>query len=350
MRIERIPFVVLALLALVLGLLAGLHRIGWTFPLAGVSSNHGAIMVGGFLGTLITLEKIIPLKRKSLYAIPVVSGASVLLFFFNLPTYAFPCLILASAALSMVFFIYLTRDVSLVYAMMFAGAVCWLVGNVLLRTQKFYPVALPWWMAFSLLIITAERIELMKFLPVSKLQKVMFILIQMIFLIGCLISFHGMGSYFAAFALMATAIWLLQHDVVGINLRRENLTKYVGVALLMGYISLLFCGVFLLLVSSQPLEYDILVHSFFIGFVFSIIFAHGPIILPGVLGLSVKPYRPILYFWLGLLHASWIARTLADVTLDMQLRKYSGLISAIAIIGYFISIVVSAFRLRKKTL
>lgn len=344
MRVGRLPFVILAMLSLITGLLAGLHRIGWTLPLSGISPNHGAIMVGGFLGTLITLEKIIPLKKNILYVFPIISGSSVVLFFIGEPAYSVLCLMTASAGLSIVFLIYLVRERSMIYFLMFAGAACWLTGNMLLIIHNFYPISLPWWMAFVLLIITAERLELMKFLPVSRTQKSVFIGMLIIFLIGCTISFHGIGSYLAAFALFGASIWLMRHDVVALNLKKEDLPRYVGVALLSGYFALLLSGLFLLLLTNQPLGYDILVHSFFIGFVFSMIFAHGPIILPGVLGISVKPYHPIFYVWLALLHGSWITRTISDITLDMQLRKYSGLISAVAIIGYFLSLAVVTSR------
>jgi hypothetical protein len=88
------------------------------------------------------------------------------------------------------------------------------------------------------------------------------------------------------------------------------------------------------------LAYDILVHTFFIGFVFSMIFAHGPIILPGVLGVLVKPYNNSLYLWLLLLHTSWILRVVTDLSFQLELRKISGVISTIAIIGYFITLAV----------
>ena len=122
----------------------------------------------------------------------------------------------------------------------------------------------------------------------------------------------------------------------------------MGVALISGYFSLLISGVFVATAVDKPLGYDVLVHTFFIGFVFSMIFAHGPIILPGVLGISAKPYHPLLYFWLVLLHGSWIARSLADFILDMSLRKYSGLISVVAIVGYFISLATLSIRSRAK--
>ena len=76
----RLPFLFLAAASLIFGLWTGLNRIGWNLHMSGASMHHGAIMVGGFLGTLISLEKIIPLKRKFLFAVPTMSGASLLSF------------------------------------------------------------------------------------------------------------------------------------------------------------------------------------------------------------------------------------------------------------------------------
>lgn len=334
----------LALMGLVTGVLAGLYRIGWSLPVSAIGPDHGAIMIGGFLGTLITLEKIIPLKKSMLYGIPMLSAASVVFFFFDLPAYSVGCLVAASTGLSMVFLIYWIRTRSMIYAVMFMGAICWLTGNIFLLLHNFYPVALPWWMAFALFTIAAERLELMAFLPVSQKQKLILFLLLGIFLTGCISSFHGTGSYLAAFSLAGVSLWLMQHDVVGINLKKENLTKFTGIALLSGYCALLLSGLFIFLLTDQPLGYDILVHSFFIGFVFSMIFAHGPIILPGVLGLTVKPFHPILYVWLIGLHGSWVYRVVACITLDLQGRKFSGLISSLAIAGYFLSIVTVTIR------
>jgi hypothetical protein len=184
----------------------------------------------------------------------------------------------------------------------------------------------------------------MKFLPVSQTQKLLFIGTHIFFLIGCTISFHGIGNYIAAVALAATSMWLMRFDVIAINLKKDGLVKYVGISLLSGYFALLMSGIFLIILTDQPLGYDILVHSFFIGFAFSMIFAHGPIILPGVLGISLRPYHRILYLWLILLHVSWVVRVLADMTLNMHLRMYAGLASAVAIVGYFISIATITVR------
>ena len=348
-RKERLPFILLAIFSLIMGLFAGLQRIGWSIPVNLASSHHGAMMIGGFLGTLISLEKIIPLKRKELYIIPFLSGSSVILFFAKLSAISLWCLLVASIGLSFAFLIYWIRERSLIYTMMLAGAVCWVIGNVILMQTGFYPFSASWWMAFTLLVITSERIELMKFLPVTTKQKNIFIGVTVLFIASCLATFHGPGKFLAAFSLVGASIWLMRFDVVGINLKKEGLTRYVGVALLSGYFAMLISGIFIAFMAEKPLGYDIIVHSFFIGFVFSMIFAHGPIILPGVLGISTKPYHPVLYLWLALIHVSWIVRCIADVAINLDARKISGVISMIAILGYFITLVITIRGQRAKT-
>lgn len=340
-----------AMTGLVAGVMAGLQRLGWTQASTPVMADHGAIMVGGFLGTLITLEKIVPLGRKALYLIPAVSSCSVLFFFLDQNILACACLIIASISLALVFFSYWMRERDAAYAIMSIGAVCWFIGNFFLAETRFYPAAIPWWIAFALLVIVAERLELMKFLPVTNQQKKQLILLLSIYVASCVFSFHGPGTYGAALAFAGIALWLMRHDVVGINLKKQGLARYVGVALVSGYVSLLITALFMVLNPDAPLSYDVVVHGIFIGFVFSMIFAHGPIILPGVLGIHVKPYHPLFYLWLVLLHTSWLGRAVADIMLDLSIRKYSGLVSTIAILGYFASLVFVTVRtLRAKTI
>lgn len=334
----RLPFVFLAMGCLLLGLWSGLTRIGWDLTLISLSTHHGAIMVGGFLGTLISLEKIIPLKRKVLFFIPALSAASVVLFLLHQPLMSFFLLVFASAGLSGVFMYYLLREKDIIYWLMLGGAICWLVGNVLLVTRKFYPLAFPWWLAFTLLIITSERLELMKFLPVKKRTKQLLLLFLGIYIAGTLLSFHGTGHHLSGIALIFTSVWLMRYDLIGISIRKNALPRFAAVALLSGYVAMLFTGIFLLALNDQSLAYDAVVHTYFLGFVFSMIFAHGPIIMPGVLGISFKPYHKILYAWLMLLHLSWIIRISGDIILDLDMRRISGIVSVCAILCYFATI------------
>lgn len=334
-RRESLPVVFFAFASMIIGVLAGLARIGWDLPFYAIVPTHGAIMVGGFLGTLIALEKVIPLKKRYLYAIPVLSGLSVVSFLFGLAHIGYILLIAASTGLCIVFLIYLITNPSLIYAMMLCGAACWLTGNILLFNTNFYPLALPWWMAFILSIICSERIELMKFLPVTQGNKNFFAVFLLIFIGACTQSFHGTGSIVSGTTLAVICIWLLKFDIIGVSIKKQGLTRFVAVALLTGYFALLLTSLFLLLFNLQPLYYDVIVHLFFIGFVFSMIFAHGPIILPGVLGVSVKPYSRLLYLWLAMIHVSLAMRVIANIMLLMEIRKISGMLTGAAILGYF---------------
>jgi hypothetical protein len=345
---ERLPIVFFALLCLLCGIWSGLNKIGWSLPVTLITAHHGAIMVGGFLGTLIALEKIIPLKKKSLYIIPILNATSVAFFFSGQPKVSVYVLVISSVALSFVFLYYFRTQRTIIYVLMLLGSLAWLTGNLLLLTKYFYPLAFPWWAAFALFIIAAERLELMKFLPVSKSEKIIFISFLFTFLMGVLFSFHGFGNIICGLALIGISLWLMKNDVIGINLKKKNLPKFVAVSLLAGYVSLLLSGIFFIALSDQWLTYDAIVHSFFLGFVFSMIFAHGPMILPGVMGISASPYNHRLYYWLGLLQISWLMRVFADVSVELELRKISGLLSATAILGYFITMAVFTFRVQKK--
>lgn len=334
----RLSFLFLAALSLIVGLWSGLSRIGWDFNLLRVSMHHGSIMVGGFLGTLISLEKILPLKKKILFAIPALSACSVILFLAELPLVAWGCLLVASAGLSAVFMHYFLQERNLTYLLMLGGGICWFIGNVVLLSNRFYPLAFPWWLGFALFVITSERMELMKFLPVTTRTKNILVALLALYVAGVVMSFHGTGSFVSGAALAAISGWLMRFDLVGISIRKIGLTRFVAIALLCGYISMLLTGVLVISLDNQPMAYDAIVHVFFLGFVFSMIFAHGPVILPGVLGISAKPYHKILYLWLILLHASWLVRIYADIYFQLGLRKYSGIITAIAIVGYFATI------------
>ncbi|MDQ2657731.1 MAG: hypothetical protein M3Y60_09950, partial [Bacteroidota bacterium] len=134
------------------------------------------------------------------------------------------------------------------------------------------------------------------------------------------------------------------YDLVGISIRRTGLQKFIGTALLSGYVAMMLTGIFMISFRQQVLAYDATLHTFFLGFVFSMIFAHGPVILPGVLGISAKPWHKMLYLWLFLLHGSWATRVLADILLDFELRKISGWVTAVAITGYFISMGILTMR------
>ncbi len=342
----RLPFMIFAFINLLMGMLAGLIRMGWNFSVTSIALHHGAIMVGGFLGTLILLEKVIPLKRKILFVFPVINAMGLLIVVPGFYRLGLLFLLIGATGLLIVFLLYYKKqpnDLSLI--LMIVGACCQITGHFMLMTKQFYPMAFPWWMGFILFIIVGERVELSKFLPVTKRHKIILVSFMSLFFIGLFVPFHGIGKYISGAALGLIALWLMRHDVISIAIKKEGLTRFSGVALLMGCISLLFTGLFLISLPDIPFAYDAIVHTFFLGFAFTMIFAHGPIILPGVLGLNVKPYHPLLYVPLITLVLSLVLRLLGDTSvLPLAVRLWSGWFSVSSILLYFMLLITFTIR------
>lgn len=332
----KIIFPLVAFLNLVMGVFAGFGRLGMAFPVPEVVVHHGAVMVGGFLGTLISLEKVIPLKKKSFLIVPLLSGASIVTFSLGQFQAGVVLLICASAGFAVALFIYLYNHRENYQYVMFGGALCWLTGNITLLFQRFYPAAFPWWMGFLLLTIVSERLELSRFLPVSSTAKKFLFGFLCLFVAGLIIPFHGPGTYLSAAALILISLWLMRYDIIRVNMRKKGLTRFTGYALSCGYVALLMDGIFLITFPNVVYAYDAVVHTFFLGFVFAMIFAHGPIILPGVLGITAKPYHPFLYVPLVVLMSSVLIRVSSDSGLiPGNYRMVSAWLSAGAIFAYF---------------
>src|SRR5690606_34985716 len=94
------------------------------------------------------------------------------------------------------------------------------------------------------------------------------------------------------------------------------------------------------------LAYDALLHAVLVGFVFSMIFGHAPIIFPSVLGVPVF-YRPALYAPLVLLHASLVLRLVGDLGGVPAVRRWGGLVNVLAIGLYLGLVVASVLRSRR---
>src|SRR5690606_5110742 len=110
-----------------------------------------------------------------------------------------------------------------------------------------------------------------------------------LFLAGLLVSLISLdiGIRLAGIALLALGWWLLRFDIARRTIRQKGLTRYIAACLLPGYVWLVVGGLVWLIYGGQYVAgpvYDALLHTIFLGFVFSMIFGHAPVIIPAVLG------------------------------------------------------------------
>jgi hypothetical protein len=126
-----VPLIVPAILALVFALWAGLLRLGWALPsFPNLSVAHGPLMVSGFLGGLIPLERAVAIRQKWMFAVPVLSalgwiGLLVMPFLGGL------FLTLGSLGTLGILAVMVRRDLHLHTITMACAALAWVIGNVL---------------------------------------------------------------------------------------------------------------------------------------------------------------------------------------------------------------------------
>lgn len=352
MKINRfpIPFLLLAMLGLLAALWAGLMRLGWQLPALtpSLALLHGPVMISGFLGTLITLERAVAMKQKWMYLPPLLSGlgwlTSVLIQ--DSPLGA---ILLALASLGGVAILaeMTRREFALHTAAMLTGMLAWLAGNLLwLSGWQVYQVVF-FWMGFLVLTIAGERLELSRVLRPAKIQQQLFGGIAILFLAGILLTLVNpqIGTRVTGLALILLALWSLRNDIAWRNIRHSlPLTRYIAWCLALGFVWLGVGGGLSLGFGAQAAgpRYDALLHVVFIGFVISMIFGHAPIIFPAVLGTPIN-FQPGFYFHLALLHLSLLVRVVGDYANLPAVRMWGGLLNETAIL-IFIGMTIYSVR------
>lgn len=329
------PFIIFSLVA---AIWAGWIRIGWRLPVSNVAAQHGSLMVNSFLASLIFLERAVSFRNRWILFIPFLNALSAVAFAFNLTAAGQMCLIIGSIGFTGIILYFIFRFREAYYFVFLTGAFCLLAGNIILYKTNFYPGVVVWWMGFLLFTIVGERLELSRFLPLSDFKKMLLWICLSAVLLSVIWPFHMKGTIFLAVAFALTATWLLRYDMAKHSIRLKGQHRYSGLLLITGYFWLLITSGFLIFENRLAFGYDAVLHSFFIGFVFSMIFSHAPIILPAVAKLHIKIYRPFLYVWFILLQVTLAVRVIADCVEDVTCRKLAGLSNGVVILLFFISV------------
>ena len=231
------------------------------------------------------------------------------------------------------------------------GALCWLIGNAFWLTgQPIYRIV-EWWIAFLVLTIAGERLELTRIMRHSPASQIIFMGIIGVYAGGLLLTTFQLdfGTALIGASLLALGLWLFRYDIARRTVKQAGLTRYIAVCLLAGYGWLLVGGGLRLAFGTQiaGVYYDAELHSVLLGFVFSMILGHAPIILQAVLNVSM-PFHRWFYIPLVLLHGSLILRISADLSAAFVLRQWGGMINVIAIL-LFLAITLSVLYCANRT-
>ena len=349
--LHRLPLLVLGLAAFVVGTGAGLARLG--VPMPGVAATaaawHGPLMICGFLGTVICLERAVAIGRGWAYAAPLCAGLGGASTVAGMPEFApwlalAASLVLLAASLDIV-----ARQRAMFTWTMAAGALSWLIGNAMWAAGVPVHAVVVWWLAFLILTIAGERLELSRFLPPSPVAQRAFAAILVVLGAGLLAAARPAGQQVFAAGLVALAGWLLKQDVARRTVRSHGLTRFIAVCMLSGYAWLAVGGGIAIAAGGfvpGTASYDAILHALTLGFVFSMVFGHAPVIAPSVMRVAV-PYHATFYVPLALLHVSLAVRLWGDATGDFDLRRAGGILAAVALAAFLAGTIGAVVRGRR---
>lgn len=355
--VPRGVYLVPGFIALLAGVLAGLARLGVSVPdfFAAQAGQHAALMVSAFFGTVIGLERAVALGHPAAYLGPVLSGLGGLALLAGVPGSAVQALfVLASLVMVAGAIAVLRRQVAEFTVALAIGALCWLLGNLAWLGGAGIQAAIPWWLAFLVITIAGERLELTRFLPVRPGAIPLFRAALAVVLGGaaCVVLEPGPGLRLFAAGLLILALWLLNYDIARRNIRESGLVRYIALCLLSGYVWLglgAALGIAGGLEPGSPMR-DSALHAVALGFVFAMVFGHAPIIFPAVARVRI-PYRPLFYVPLALLHASLALRVagvvFADGTTGWQ--QVGAVSNAIALLVFIVTMAASAIAGRRRS-
>jgi hypothetical protein len=345
----RLPLLAAAFISLAIGVGAGLARMGFSFPLpdAGLVAWHGPLMICGFFGTVISLERAVALGERWAYAAPLSGAAGALALVSSHPAIAAPLSALAGLLLLVASLrIYLRQRAAFTLTLAL-GAACWLAGNLVWLAGANVPGATPWWIGFLVLTIAGERLELSRFMPPSPRASLIFGWIVAAIIVSLALTqvSRQAGWTGLAAALLALALWLARQDIARRTVRERGLTRFIAVCLLSGY-AWLGAGALALLAGGAgygTASWDAGLHAIALGFVFSMVFGHAPIIFPAVTRAAV-PYHWSFYVPLGLLHLSLALRVAGDLAEQGAWRSAGGATNALALLLFVLSTVSAVLR------
>jgi hypothetical protein len=202
-----------------------------------------------------------------------------------------------------------------------------------------------WWLAFLILTIAGERLELSRILPPKPGSKALFLIATALLAVGAsagMMNAAGAASFGAGLLVLST--WLLRHDIALRNIRLGGQTRFFAACMLPGYGWLAVGGALLIALHGEAAHrYDMVLHAVALGFVLSMVFGHALIILPAVTGVRLC-YSAALYLPLGVLHLAVLLRIAGGLADSAALRPSSGPLTVAALLIFVCCVALARCR------
>lgn len=340
--LRRVVFLLPAGIALLAGLDAALLLLGLPAPVTTerLPQVHGMLLVLGFVGTLIALERAVALRRRAGFLAPALLGAAALTLVSSVPLVVGKSLLVAGTAALVLLYLPLwrrQRDAAVLIQTL--GAVAALGAATLWLGGTAMPALVPWLAGFVVLTIAGERLELARLAMGPRAATIMPALAAgLLVAVVAALLWPRVGTVALGLVLAGLTGWLARHDIARATVRGTGLPRFAAACMLAGYAWLaVAAGIWLVGGPAYDgVRYDALVHAVFLGFTLSMIMAHAPVIMPAVLRRPL-PYHPVLYLPIALLQVSLLVRLWIGDALGLHQAWLAGAVgNIVALLGFVV--------------
>ncbi len=330
---------------MLLGLNSGLLLMGVAMPIVNAPDLHSTLLVFGFVGTLISLERAVALRAAWAYSAPVLLAAGSVLTLTAVPVVAGKAVIAVGLVMhALQYRAIWRRQPMTATAVQAAGAVTGIAAALAWCGGVPPNRLVPLLAVFLILTIAGERLELARLAsPGARAERLLLILAVALSASALLtLTMPVIAVPVAGLLLLLMIAWLLRYDIVRGTIRQNGLPRFVAVCVYLGYGWLLIAGAGWLLggARTEGTVYDATTHAIFLGFVITMIMAHAPLILPAVLQVNI-PYHRALYVPVALLQAALLVRVVAGDAWELPGALQAGGIGAVAAILLFAATAVT---------
>jgi len=354
----RALFIAAVAASLLSGIAGGLLRVGVVLPstddapwLAQAGMQHAALMICGFLGTVIGIERAVAVKRRLAFAAPLASALGGVCLLLGRVGPGARLMLLAALVFVAVNGVVVARQRAAHTWLLLVAALAWLCGCALFALQggqgDAVAAALPWWFAFLVITIAAERLEMTRLMRRGPAMQALLGGVLLLMLAGAAWSTWlsawspAVGGLLFGASLSLLAAWLAVFDIARRTVFARGLSRYMAVCLLGGYTWLAVAGAaWAGSAYGLPLR-DAALHALGLGFIVSMMMGHAPVILPAVARVKLQ-FGALFYLPLLILHGSLALRLGAGLA-DVAMRAVGAVGNAAAIAAFVLTVIGAAF-------
>ena len=325
-----------------MGLNAALLRLNLPAPVNGaeLAALHGPLMLVGFLGTVIALERAVAARTPWAFLAPLGSAAGCLALLAGAPDVVGRGLMTGAAVVLCAIYLRVHRRApSAAVDVEAMGGAALLLGDVLWLGGRGMEDVVPLWLLFPTLTIVGERLELARIAFLDEMVETVVEALSGAAVLGACLLLIAPGSHLVVGpALLGLAVVMAYYDVARRTVRLRGGVRFMAASMLAGYVWLALAGAVWSLRGLQGLNgaaYEIVIHCITVGFAFSMILAHAPVIIPAIVHRAL-PYHRLMWLPYVLLHAGLVVRVVGLLAEASAVWKVGGAVGVAAILVFMV--------------